>query len=158
MSSLTQEERIATLERQVTTLCSLLGLTPEAVAEGGVEDVKLECRSIAITARNYLSLEGNSTEVRSDQELTIRAGTSLEAKAGSSLDVQSNKDMRLKTYSNLKLDGGAIHLDGSGTTSIQGSLVQLNKGSLPVARVGDLVTVSDSAPGTISSGSTTVMA
>lgn len=158
MSTTTQEERIETLERQVEALCNLLGLTPEAVAGGDIEDVKLECESLSLSATKYLTLRGNSIELRTDKELTLKSGTSMEAKAGSTLNVQSSADMNLNGNANTKLKGATVTVEGGGTTSIKGSLVQLNKGGLPVARMSDPVTVPGSSPGTIANGSTTVLA
>ncbi len=78
----------------------------------------------------------------------------------SGISLNSGNVLSLKSSGNAELKANAgLNVQGAGTTTVNGSLVQLNGCGHPVARLGDLVQVNpDSGIGNILQGSPTVCA
>jgi hypothetical protein len=79
-------------------------------------------------------------------------------KMESVLDIDAGgTKVELKSKANLKITAPTIEIEGQGLTEVKGSLLKLNGGTKPIARLGDTVTGGPGS-GTIVSGSPSVMA
>jgi hypothetical protein len=93
--------------------------------------------------------------------ITIKADTSVDIASGTNMVVKGQMTVRVETGANLSLRAGAdldllaaaaLNLRSSGEANLRGSVVKLNGGSQPVARLGETV-----VSGIIQGGNNTVL-
>ena len=96
-----------------------------------------------------LQITTSGVTIKSNGNMTIHAKNTLTVKSDSSLKLEGKAKADLKS-------GGAMTIDGQAITSIKGSIVKLNNGTKPIARVGSK-TVGSSNSQQIIDGSTKVL-
>jgi type VI secretion system secreted protein VgrG len=124
-------------------------------------DVTLRARSrIRIIAADSIVDSAANVAVNAGQALSLAAGTGLSANAGQAVSLVAGTNLSVNAGSNTTLEtGGSLHFKGASTgiletggpLQVKGATVQLNTGTKPAARVGDIV-----AGGQIINGSSTV--
>ncbi len=120
----TVDQKLAALDTRLAALENLLNLQKDGSAT--IKATKLVLDAITV-------------EVRSIQSISVKAGSQLDMRSGS----------------NATLKGGStVDIEAAATASVKGSLLKLNDGGKPVARLGDTVSPS----GVIVAGSQTIMA
>ena len=96
--------------------------------EGGEVRALLE-RVAALEARlraleQVVQVSGRNVRLVSDAGMTIQAGAGMAIRGGSDVHLQG---------------GASVRLEGAAGVDIRGSMVRLNNGNKPIARVGDSV-------------------
>ena len=93
-----------------------------------------------------------------DGGVTIECTGKVRIKSASSVEIDCSVGVLVKGGATVDVQAGAkLSLKSMGQTDVQGSILRLNNGSRPLARVGDIVNNPASAPGTIGAGSVTIL-
>jgi hypothetical protein len=100
----------------------------------------------------------NAIKVGNDGSITIESNNKIKIKSSSSVEIEGGATLVIKAGANVEIRaGGTLTLKGGAQTSVEGAIVRLNGGVMPVARVGDIVTTA-MGPAPIIGGNTTVTA
>jgi uncharacterized protein (DUF2345 family) len=100
----------------------------------------------------------NAIKVGNDGSITIESNNKIKIKSASSVEIEGGATLVIKAGANVEIRaGGALTLKGTGQTSLDGGIIRLNGGGMPLARVGDMVTTA-MGPAPIIGGNPTVTA
>lgn len=118
----------------------------------------LEGRALKPVGTGYeLSLNGAIIAISQAGDIRIESAKSVSVKAGTSVKAEAGADASIKA-------AAAASIQASGSLTLKGATMNLNGGGSPVARKGDLVTLTNAVAGglkvtgtgTIQGGSTSV--
>jgi hypothetical protein len=97
--------------------------------------------------------------IGTDGSVTIECNNKVRIKAAGSVEIEGSSTVIVKGAANVEVQAGSnLTLKGTAVTNVQGSLVKLNGGGKPLARVGDIVLNPMGAPGIVQGGCPTVLA
>ncbi len=107
---------------------------------------------VATVQSKHIRIQGETVKVKS-----LKDGVTIESKKD--LKLESKRRMMMKASAQVDLEAGAnLKLKGVGLTSIRGSIIKLNNGGKPIARLGSTtMTPPVGGPGAVTSGSPTVL-
>jgi uncharacterized coiled-coil protein SlyX len=124
LTGTTLEQRVADLEARLAKLEKVLPLA----ADG----------SLTIAAPK-ITLNSLVVEVKAANSLTLGSGNWMLLKSGLSIDLKSGSDIYLQG-SNATMKTNSFSIQASGGASVSGdSMLVFNKGTRPLARVGDAI-------------------
>jgi len=153
----TLEQRVQTLEQQVTSLLSVIQIT-----QGGAiiqaQNLSLESQNLTIETHGG----NNGLTINSDTNITINAALKLTAQSGTDLKLKGGLHAKLEGGVGVTVKGGAqVKVEGGSQLNLKGPIVYLGSGSgmKRLALVGSgVVTAIGGGPGTVVTGSATVFA
>ncbi len=109
-----------------------------------------------------LTLSGFNVNVDAQQFINMKSGHQVNVDGQNGVSITTNGSGSFEAGATMSVTAdGQLDLAGNGSASLDGAIVQLGGGCMPVARVGDPVTTTGTmgaATGTITSGSATVLA
>ncbi len=111
---------------------------------------QLEARLAALESVVKIEPDGSVT-INCNGKVRIKAAMAVEIEAGSTFVAKSAAGAEVNS-------SGPLTLKSASIANVQGSLIKLNNGTKPLARVGDLVMNPMGPPGTIQAGNMTIMA
>lgn len=116
--------------------------------------------ALAITTGTNMDIStGGNTNIYSEGKLGISTNNSMSLLAAANYTLSTGSSMTITAGVNYSLNAsGDLTLKSSGTSRLNGSLVLLNNGARPAARLNDITqTLFTNGQGIISTGSSTVL-
>jgi hypothetical protein len=98
-------------------------------------------------------------KVENDGSVTIECNNKIKIRAATSVEIEAATTVIVKGGANVEVQASAsLNLKAAAVVNVQGSVVKLNGGNRPLARVGDIVLNPTGAPGIVQGGCATVLA
>ncbi len=141
-SSTAGNQQIQALQKQVNVLQAQVNALREVIQVSN---------DTTTVQSKHIRIQGESVTVKS-----LKHGVTIEAKKD--LNLESKRHMTVKATVQVDLEAGAnLKMKGGALTSLRGSIIKLNNGGKPVAKLGSrTISPPVGGPGTVTSGSPTV--
>lgn len=111
---------------------------------------------ITIDSKGALNLQGETVSITSEKDMVFDVGENMDIESGKEIKIDTGTKMNIKTGTEMNLDAGTImklnantqldikssnilNMQSNGITNIKGSIIKLNNGVSPAARVNDPV-------------------